>query len=75
MVAPQPHDNGKDVPEANEKHEGHAGNRRADPRGGGDFGQDDIDITGESEGQRYRGTSDKPASHASSASCPEKTMR
>jgi hypothetical protein len=64
MVAPQPHDDWKDVPQANEKHERHAGNRRADPRRGGDLGQDDIDITGEPEGQRYRGTSDKPASHA-----------
>jgi hypothetical protein len=51
MVAPQPDDDRKDVPEANQKHEGHAGNRRADPRGGGDLGQDDIDITGEPKGQ------------------------
>ena len=63
-VTLQPHDDRKDVPEANEKHEGHAGNRRSDPRRGGDLGQDDMDITGEAEGQRYRGTSDKPASHA-----------
>jgi hypothetical protein len=26
--------------------------------------QHDIDVTGKPEGQRYRGTSDKPASHA-----------
>jgi len=64
LVTPQPNGGWRDLRETNEKHEGHAGNRRSDPRRGGDLGQDDIDITGEPEGQRYRGTSDKPASHA-----------
>jgi hypothetical protein len=42
LVTPQPDDDWKDVPETNEKHEGHAGNRRADLRRGGDLGQNDI---------------------------------
>ena len=64
LVTPQPDDDWKDVPQTDEKHEGHAGNRRSDPRRGGDLGQDNVDITGQAEGQGYRGTSDKPASHA-----------
>jgi hypothetical protein len=64
VQTPQPDDGWKDVPETDEEHERYASNGRADPRWGGDLGQDDIDITGEPQGQGYGGTGNKPAPHA-----------
>ena len=57
------------MPEPDQEDEGCASDERADPRGGRNLCEDDLEVAAEPEGQRHGGAGDQPTSEAMDLLC------